>query len=1463
MNELQDQLLPSRPIKVFHKLRTLFNAWSPQTNVQSSTRSPLSKFQTNHLTTSRIAEICRTQSFLTKPDDSGSSASAEKGFDSTCSEYILNSPKLGPPQRFRVVRSNSEIASTTRRRKLETRNILEEETLTRQSSLTAAVSEPTQFSALYVNSCQNLHLVTTSEKKQAVATDVFKTKMSTSQSSNSDIIEVQTEPYVQQKNRTHGTVLACTDPLSTFATAKQSPSHGEQFEPKLCSRMIQTIQLPSKATLGAITRKTHALSGVELTRKKSTAHSLVERDACHQNTIIRKGNTLEKQSKKKNKIRDKSSHARRMRGHCNVNGFGEVRGNDTALQKQIESSQSLSSHGFFKVTRDVLPGVQNVVCTEVAPHLQDPVGTRQYPQVTPSALCNTCTICPISDPCHNCPFGSFRPPPCDQKQYSNTASKLNSTFREHRYVHLASPHRQTTSPVTSLYDLRSLVRRSRAPPPVLKTRMSAPQPHFPWAYPDAGSNNSVPAVSSTSVTVIPVTLPLSAKHGPLGVPATPPLSSSHPPERSLLFLPSLDSLPSSDVQHPLAAPFIRPPHPILPHPSAMPAPLDHHTPVVAPPADSQPLHVIGNRPAEDYDSGPLNLSSQRANASRHQRSRRLSAVIIESASTPFDDADVADDNDLLYEPDVPADEPLISPENTATDPSFLADEAADSHVSVRWTSPPAQSNFDTSAVTSVTTVSSHSDDRWAPDPLGAVGEYLPITSTTTDPSVATSASPTTCGGDNVHSPRIPVSETSEIFNDDKDVVAAPDPTHSTKASKPQTPTTSQHQFPTSSNELHSKPNSIPNEQCSGNAAINDGKLQPENTLDNRRPGGKDKNHMFTSPSPPSLSTTPERRVRPLAKNGNLEASSPNRTRSPNHAVSARPPQGCASDTPSSIPVRQIRSNRIARVSHDDVSYQPPCTMPRSKRLSVSVSPASSTCTMTPSRRPVVNRRGTVGSSVRSSLSARNSVPVSESPSNSRSVHIAARSNISARKSSSPTDRACSPSVALAGRASSKLQRARQLRNNTPSPSFSHEIRRGSLVTGSTGSGRTIPRRSPRVLAASSRNTSVPSRRGSIGVPVSRVRGPRKPESSNENRRKSTGTSLLGRATVSRVGNAAPSRAAVVAISGTLSGRSNLARKTVTVERRGMTQQMMKTPSPNAKGYLTNSKPFSHGITDTEATKTHLPGTPYSNVSRRLAGRALSMVVTPAAAESDLVGEATTGPDSPDEKERKDRAVSFAVRCDNMTPVRRITLSPDAKDGMAGRQSMDSNTRKVVFFEEDPYHSCISSADVAGHKNDGDVLERVTHTPMRVSAAQGRPERSPMRRMLSFHADRSTMSPNDSDSDKAHADGCDESVTSGELSHGTWQTPSNGCFSPGSSSVIGSGAWEKKLITVTPTSGRERAKVTVPRPFQLSGETLQERTKAAIEDARRKKAEVESRRRVFRARPMPDFSRPFPKPKGAF
>lgn len=64
----------------------------------------------------------------------------------------------------------------------------------------------------------------------------------------------------------------------------------------------------------------------------------------------------------------------------------------------------------------------------------------------------------------------------------------------------------------------------------------------------------------------------------------------------------------------------------------------------------------------------------------------------------------------------------------------------------------------------------------------------------------------------------------------------------------------------------------------------------------------------------------------------------------------------------------------------------------------------------------------------------------------------------------------------------------------------------------------------------------------------------------------------------------------------------------------------------------------------------------------------------------------------------------------------------------------------------------------------------------------------------------------------------------------------------------------------PRSGGAGFKATVPRPFDLVGLEMHEKMKREIEERRKRIHESEQRRRAFKARPMPDFSKPSPRPK---
>lgn len=74
----------------------------------------------------------------------------------------------------------------------------------------------------------------------------------------------------------------------------------------------------------------------------------------------------------------------------------------------------------------------------------------------------------------------------------------------------------------------------------------------------------------------------------------------------------------------------------------------------------------------------------------------------------------------------------------------------------------------------------------------------------------------------------------------------------------------------------------------------------------------------------------------------------------------------------------------------------------------------------------------------------------------------------------------------------------------------------------------------------------------------------------------------------------------------------------------------------------------------------------------------------------------------------------------------------------------------------------------------------------------------------------------------------------------------------------------RRVTISMSEGRSRPPrgsrpITIPQPFSLSGADLQEKSLRFHALERQKAEEIERRRRVFRASPMPDFSKPFPKP----
>eukprot|EP00737_Agarophyton_chilense_P000474 gb/GEZJ01000529.1/.p1 GENE.gb/GEZJ01000529.1/~~gb/GEZJ01000529.1/.p1 ORF type:complete len:1060 (-),score=182.42 gb/GEZJ01000529.1/:135-3314(-) len=74
-----------------------------------------------------------------------------------------------------------------------------------------------------------------------------------------------------------------------------------------------------------------------------------------------------------------------------------------------------------------------------------------------------------------------------------------------------------------------------------------------------------------------------------------------------------------------------------------------------------------------------------------------------------------------------------------------------------------------------------------------------------------------------------------------------------------------------------------------------------------------------------------------------------------------------------------------------------------------------------------------------------------------------------------------------------------------------------------------------------------------------------------------------------------------------------------------------------------------------------------------------------------------------------------------------------------------------------------------------------------------------------------------------------------------------------------GAGRSRRATLSETGKPPRRPITIPEPFHLTGAELQAKARRQLEEQIRKREEMERRRRVFKARPMPDFSHPSPKP----
>lgn len=70
---------------------------------------------------------------------------------------------------------------------------------------------------------------------------------------------------------------------------------------------------------------------------------------------------------------------------------------------------------------------------------------------------------------------------------------------------------------------------------------------------------------------------------------------------------------------------------------------------------------------------------------------------------------------------------------------------------------------------------------------------------------------------------------------------------------------------------------------------------------------------------------------------------------------------------------------------------------------------------------------------------------------------------------------------------------------------------------------------------------------------------------------------------------------------------------------------------------------------------------------------------------------------------------------------------------------------------------------------------------------------------------------------------------------------------------------RRRATMSEGGRPPRRPITNPKPFQLTGAQLQAKARKRFEEQNRLRDEIERRRRILRARPMPNFSNPSPKP----
>ncbi|KAI0560017.1 hypothetical protein FGB62_128g013 [Gracilaria domingensis] len=214
------------------------------------------------------------------------------------------------------------------------------------------------------------------------------------------------------------------------------------------------------------------------------------------------------------------------------------------------------------------------------------------------------------------------------------------------------------------------------------------------------------------------------------------------------------------------------------------------------------------------------------------------------------------------------------------------------------------------------------------------------------------------------------------------------------------------------------------------------------------------------------------------------------------------------------------------------------------------------------------------------------------------------------------------------------------------------------------------------------------------------------------------------------------------------------------------------------------------------------------------------------------------------QQQADRAASLANARNSRHERKGIKLPRVAELSNARNRDRSSTSpgsrlpRGSTFNGVSPVRSAGSSGQKGSARRFGTTSTPVTPSNRPRASPQGMgdlaPLHEPLRRTLSFNNNRrATLSP-------SNLRGAAASSRLQEM-----RAP-------------GAGAARRATLSETGKPPRHRV-VTVPEPFNLTGAALQAKALKQLEEQKRRREEADRRRRVFRARPMPDFSRPSPRP----